>query len=115
MKPPLARTRIDGAHGDYRPVPVEGTKAQHVVAFLRTYGGSRLLVVVPRLPQALLRSRDALELDPAAWQSTSLTLPDETVWHDVIEGRVLQPTKKKLAMQDLFGRLPVAIFSTKRS
>jgi malto-oligosyltrehalose synthase len=103
------------ARGDYRPVPVEGTKAQHVVAFLRTYGGSRLLVVVPRLPQALLRSRDALELDPAAWQSTSLTLPDETDWHDVIEGRTLQPTKQKLAARELFGRLPVAIFSTKRS
>ncbi|HEU5096978.1 MAG TPA: malto-oligosyltrehalose synthase [Reyranella sp.] len=102
------------ARGDYRPVPVEGTKAQHVVAFLRTYGDSRLLVVVPRLPQALLRSHDRLELEPAAWQGASLVLPDDTDWHDVTAGGIRQATKRKLGVQDLFGHLPVAIFSTKR-
>ena len=103
------------ARGDYRPVPVEGERAQHIVAFLRTHGDSRILVVVPRLPQELLRSHDALEFDPAAWQSTFLVLPDEADWHDVMEDRMLRPTKQKLAMRDLFGRCPVAIFSTKRS
>ncbi|WIM12641.1 malto-oligosyltrehalose synthase [Enhydrobacter sp.] len=103
------------ARGDYRPVPVEGEKAQHLVAFLRTYGENRLLVAVPRLPHALLRARDTLELDPAAWKDTSLVLPHETPWFDTIEGRTLQATAGKIRVQDLFTRLPVAIFSTKRS
>jgi malto-oligosyltrehalose synthase len=103
------------ARGDYRPVPVEGEKAQHIVAFLRSHGESRMLVVVPRLPQELLRHQDRLELDPATWQSTALVLPDEADWHDVIESGVRQVPKRRLRAQDLFGRLPVAIFSTKRS
>lgn len=103
------------ARGDYRPVPVEGEKAQHIVAFLRSHGENRMLVVVPRLPQELLRHQDRLELDPATWQSTALVLPDEADWHDVIESGVRQVPKRRLRVQDLFGRLPVAIFSTKRS
>ena len=102
------------ARGDYRPVPVEGEKAQHLVAFLRAHGDSRILAVVPRLPLALLRSQDGLEFDPAAWKNNFLVLPDDADWHDVIEGGARQATKRKLRVQDLFGRLPVAIFSTKR-
>jgi maltooligosyltrehalose synthase len=103
------------ARGDYRPVAVEGEKAQHLVAFLRTHGANRLLVAVPRLPLALLRARDTLELDPTAWNDTSLVIPHETPWFDTIDGRTLEATAGKIRVQDLFTRLPVAIFSTKRS
>ena len=103
------------AQGDYRPVVAEGAMAKHVVAFLRTHGESRLLVVVPRLPQALLTDHAALTLDPGAWQGTFLALPRDIAWMDVLEKGALSPTGEAIALQQVFARLPVAVFSTKWS
>jgi (1->4)-alpha-D-glucan 1-alpha-D-glucosylmutase len=103
------------ARGDYQPVVIEGAMAQHIVAFLRTYGDSRLLVAVPHLSQALLSDRDSLRLEQEAWKGTSLVVPREATWFDVIENRTLSATDGIIALQQLFNRLPVAIFSTKWS
>ncbi len=103
------------SRGDYEPVPVEGAMTQHVLAFRRRHGDDGLLVVVPRLVQVTLSDPDALLLDPTAWKGTALSLGRDQVWFDVIEDRTLSSENGSIALQQIFGRLPVAIFSTKRS
>jgi maltooligosyltrehalose synthase len=100
------------SHGDYRPVRVEGPMADHVVAFLRTHGENRLLVVVPRLPLALMTTPETLQIEPARWQGTSLVLPHSGDWFDVIERRTVSSIDGNIELQRIFARVPVTIFST---
>jgi len=101
------------ARGDYRPVRVEGQKAEHVIAFLRTYSSNHLLVIVPRLPLALMAGVEMLRLDPSSWKGISVDLPRDIAWFDVIEEKVVTTTGDgNIALQKLFGRFPVTIFST---
>ena len=101
------------ARGDYRPVRVEGPKAEHVIAFLRTHDSSHLLVVVPRLPLALMAGVETLRLDPSSWKDTSVDLPRDIAWFDVIEEKAVTTTGDgNIALQKLSGRFPVTIFST---
>ncbi|HEY6983238.1 malto-oligosyltrehalose synthase [Reyranella sp.] len=101
--------------GDYRPVAVEGPMAEHVVAFLRTYGESHLLVAVPRLPQALVSDRGTLTLEPKSWQDSVLSVPGRALWVDAIGQETLSAPGGAIALQQVFVRLPVAVFSTKWS
>jgi len=101
------------ARGDYRPVRVEGPLAEHVIAFLRTHGSSHLLVVAPRLPLALMAGIGSLQLDPSSWKGMSMDLPRDIAWFDVIEEKAVTTSSGgNIALQKLFGRFPVTIFST---
>lgn len=100
------------SHGDYQPVRVEGPMAEHVVAFLRTHGDNRLLVVVPRLPLTLMTTPETLQIEPARWQGTSLVLPHSGEWFDVIERRTVAATDGNIELKRIVARVPVTIFST---
>jgi (1->4)-alpha-D-glucan 1-alpha-D-glucosylmutase len=62
-------------NGDYLPATVEGTKANHVVAFLRIYERKRVLIVVPRLAAGLLNDSDLPPIGSQVWGDTRLILP----------------------------------------
>jgi malto-oligosyltrehalose synthase len=98
--------------GRYEPVEVRGSAADHVVAFLRRQGDAALLVVVPRLPGALLQASDRLALSPAAWGDTRLCLPLLPRLHDVLRPEAEPIEPGNVAMQRTCGSLPVALFST---
>jgi maltooligosyltrehalose synthase len=100
------------AEGAYRPVKVDGAMAAHVVAFERSHGDDRVLVVVPRLPGRLLAKSGTLALDPASWQGATLQLPGKQALYDVLDdGRSV--SSEHVALQQFFIRLPVGLFSTK--
>lgn len=61
--------------GSYLPLRVEGARADHLIAFARQLGKTRLLVVAPRAPQALLSDPTSLRFDPLRWADTRITLP----------------------------------------
>jgi (1->4)-alpha-D-glucan 1-alpha-D-glucosylmutase len=63
------------ARGDYRPLQVNGALAEKIVAFTRSFDGSALIVVAPRLTHALLR-KDSIVLDPDRLQANTLSLPE---------------------------------------
>jgi (1->4)-alpha-D-glucan 1-alpha-D-glucosylmutase len=94
------------ATGHYIPVTVEGPKAAHVVAFLRSHGRHRLLAAAVRLPAALLDGADTPMIPPTAWEGTHLALPTMTRGRELVTGRELHGTVT-LAM--LFAHLPVAL------
>lgn len=106
--------------GDYRPLPVTGPAADHVVAFARRHGRRWAVTVVPRLPGGLpggagggapAGGRAALSPPATAWGTTAVRLPDDgpTRWHDVLTGAVLGDGRRRVAAADLFGVLPVAV------
>ncbi len=63
------------AEGRYLPLRVTGPAADHVVAFARQHGETRLIVAVTRLSALLLKDNpDPLPV-PARWRGTRLSLP----------------------------------------
>ena len=63
------------ARGDYRPLDVQGTRADHICAFARTGPGGPVLTVIPRL----LASRGIVQVTGTEyWEDTAVMLPGET-------------------------------------
>ncbi|MDQ2803414.1 MAG: malto-oligosyltrehalose synthase, partial [Pseudomonadota bacterium] len=63
------------ARGDYTPLFADGPLAAHVIAFVRRAANTALVVVVPRLPLALLPESDGLAIPASSWQGTELKVP----------------------------------------
>lgn len=61
--------------GNYQPLSVMGERAEHLIAFLREHQGRVLLVVVPRLPAALLSDTSVPLIPAQAWGDTAIVLP----------------------------------------
>jgi (1->4)-alpha-D-glucan 1-alpha-D-glucosylmutase len=104
------------AAGGHLPLPAEGGRAAHVLAFARqARGQAPVIAVVTRLPAALLSpDAEAPPLVPAAeWTGTELRLPRELSarrWRDVLTGTDLAPgAGDALPLDQLLARLPVAL------
>lgn len=62
-------------HGDYRPLRVRGARAAQLLAFTRGLGQEQVLVIAPRLTQALPRADGGLRLADDVWADTRIELP----------------------------------------
>jgi (1->4)-alpha-D-glucan 1-alpha-D-glucosylmutase len=60
--------------GDYAALYAEGSRANYVISYTRSFGDSLLIVVVPRLISRLLGGRGDLPCGEI-WQNTTLHLP----------------------------------------
>ncbi|NDJ60278.1 MAG: hypothetical protein GYB67_04085, partial [Chloroflexi bacterium] len=63
--------------GNYVPVEIAGSKADHVCAFLRIRNHDVALVVAPRLPVALTAGELHPPVGATVWADTRLILPDD--------------------------------------
>jgi len=95
------------AGDSYVPLQASGPQADRVIAFLREGGGTRVVVVVPRLPHALLRA-ESITVPPEAWEGTTLTLPAGG-WTDRLSGASCPATGEPVRLADLLGRFPMAL------
>lgn len=100
-------------HGDYRPVTIDGPWSKHVIAFTRTLDDAYLVVAVPRLSADLLIKDDAVMLNSAILKGAFLRLPADAIWHDALAPDGPPIEGQRVALQQIFSRLPVALFSTK--
>lgn len=105
-----AANRTVFEQGDYLPLEVAGHWARHVVAFLRTHGNARVLVVVPRFLTALA-GPDELPLGEQHWRDTSIALPDSAVgrWRNVLTGATLE-MDRDVRVGGLLADFPVGVF-----
>ncbi len=87
------------AEGGYEPLPVEGGRADRAIAYGRSHGDDRLLVLVARHPG----QRDA---DPG-WGDATFALPDGR-WVDLFGGGTFEGGDR-VPLQHLFGTLPVLV------
>jgi (1->4)-alpha-D-glucan 1-alpha-D-glucosylmutase len=82
-----------GPEGVYRPLTAEGSRAAHVVAYLR---GENIAVIAPRLPVKLNR----------AWINTTVQLPPGR-WRNQFTGAKYEDAK--LRLRDVLEHFPVAL------
>jgi (1->4)-alpha-D-glucan 1-alpha-D-glucosylmutase len=102
--------------GEYTPLDVLGSRAEHVCAFLRRQEGTRAIVAVPRLLTHLLAEGQELPLGEAVWQDTLLVLPPQEEgarYYNLFTGTELRPSerggKQTLRLADLLADCPVAL------
>ncbi len=98
--------------GDYTPLAVSGTAAEHVCAFARCHDGRAVVVVVPRLLARLHGERDPAASAP--WDDTRIALPREpavSAWHNALTGET-HAAGESLAVAELFGAFPVALLAS---
>jgi (1->4)-alpha-D-glucan 1-alpha-D-glucosylmutase len=98
------------AKANYRPLAAQGAKARHVVAFQRSLGDDRLVVVVPRLVARHL-SGETPPLGRELWGDTVLPIPGGG-WRDVLTGTEGTAEDKGVPVGELFSVLPIAVLRT---
>ena len=77
------------ALGEYVPLDVSGTYAEHVCAYARTWGDEAIITVVPRLTLKRVGEQDEPPTGPAVWDDTLIHLPESLAkhaWRDVLSG-----------------------------
>jgi len=100
------------ADGDYIPLHLEGEWREHAVAFARSHGESRCLIVVPRLLATLAGATgsDPLE-EPVAWGDTRIGpspwLPGR--WLDRLSGAALEVGEDGVEIGRMLADFPVAL------
>jgi len=97
-------------NGTYQPLTVEGTLSDKVVAFIREYQSSYLIVIVPRLCANLM---DDAPLVPAeAWGDTHIVLPlvlNDTRLDSPLTAS-LNTDRNHLYVREALGQFPVNLF-----
>jgi (1->4)-alpha-D-glucan 1-alpha-D-glucosylmutase len=103
--------------GEYLPLEVLGSKADHVVAFSRTFQTTNVIVIAPRLVAGLLNDREALPVGPAIWEDTQIVVPSwacSVSYRNIFTGDSLELQKTadsaKIAVAEALAHFPVAVF-----
>jgi (1->4)-alpha-D-glucan 1-alpha-D-glucosylmutase len=97
------------ADADYRPLPAEGARADHVIAFTRsavTSGEDDLLVAVPRL---VARMTSESGWSSEAFAGTVLPVPAGSRWVDVVGGGEITAEGDGLDLGRHFAKLPYLV------
>ena len=100
--------------GAYLPLRVEGSGAEHVIAFARRHGDAYAIVIGTRLAASLLTpARDLPLVEPSRWEETTIELPPALAGRALFDW--LSPAAPKvgddgrLLVRDALSALPVAL------
>jgi len=101
--------------GDYVPLRSVGERAKHLVAFARTNGPEKVIVVATRMCAKLLKNEPCRPAGPALWKDTRVHLPDRPgqLFRNVFTGTPEEaetlPNGSALSAAHLFEEFPVAL------
>ncbi|MCC5652165.1 malto-oligosyltrehalose synthase [Nostoc sp. XA013] len=95
--------------GDYLPLEVQGTYANHIIAFARREGNQTAIAIAPRFLTSLIQPGD----NPnglSVWKDTHLQLPPGTspTWKNVLTQQPLEVTET-LSIGSALADFPVAL------
>lgn len=99
--------------GDYQPLPVTGSGADHVLAFARMHEAHAIVVIVPLHVSTLLGHGASLAFADGAWRDTTVCLPaslSHAALHSAFDGQTLR--SPRLALGQVLAHLPVALLHT---
>ena len=103
------------AEGDYLPISVQSTRANHVIAFARLRGGQTVLAVAGRFFLRLCNSH-GVPWGEQVWGNTSLVLPRRIAsasFQDVLTGRTIETEQRDgysaLPLASIFAHCPAAL------
>ena len=105
--------------GDYRRLPVRGSRAHHLCAFARRCARRSVIVIAPRLYRRLLDDPARLPLGSAVWENTLIELPayegSRRLLHNVLDGPELRPISHGngtgIPAAQALARFPVALLT----
>jgi (1->4)-alpha-D-glucan 1-alpha-D-glucosylmutase len=101
--------------GDYRPLHIGGEAARHALAFVRTHGAHRCIVVVPRLCAGWVDPCGAPHVPANRWKDTFVRLIGDDAactYRDVFMGNELVVLHDRLLLADLLGPWSVAVLES---
>ena len=104
--------------GDYQALQVEGSRAQHVFAFARSYEGRRCIVVVPRWVAKLMDCVCDLPSGPSVWADTAIGIGtvDVTDLREIFSDRQVNVEETEagrvLRVADVLAEFPVAVLTS---
>ncbi len=115
--------RATVAHGSYEAVSTEGTRREHLFAFVRRHERDALVVLVPRLPATLLPDASAVPVGERVWGDTNVRLPawaaaapldhGPAAWRDILTGREVRSRQDGdthvLRVSQVLAECPVAV------
>ncbi len=113
------RRRAPGlfAHGNFQKLRVEGTLADHAIAFARIHEGRACVIAATRLAAKLGGSHgDRPVVATSAWEETTISLPrnlTERRMIDVFGGEGYTGTSGRLIVGKVLADLPVALLEAK--
>ncbi|MFN6497466.1 MAG: malto-oligosyltrehalose synthase [Nostoc sp. DedQUE01] len=95
--------------GDYLPLEIHGTHANHIIAFARQLGNQTAIAIAPRFFTRLIQPGED-PLGESVWKDTHLQLPSGTSlsWKNVLTEQPLQ-TKQTLSIASALAHFPVAL------
>ncbi len=96
------------ANGHYEPVPMEGARADDVLAFRRRYADKEVLVFIARVCPALMQ-KGRCALSAGAWGNTRSATPNSQTrtWRELFTGRHYRGDE--LLAAELLSPLPGAV------
>ncbi|MGO4386981.1 malto-oligosyltrehalose synthase [Microvirga sp. 2YAF29] len=92
--------------GNYRPLEVQGSLSDHLLAYVRHEGHERIAVIVPRLWASLVAGT-SMDVDSKVWSGTSIVLPHGR-WMNVITGSAVNITSEA-QVADILAGFPFAV------
>ncbi|MCB5177368.1 malto-oligosyltrehalose synthase [Microvirga lenta] len=95
------------ASSDYQVVRPHGSLSRNVLAFTRTSGEERLLVIVPRLVTRLIQD-ETPPLGAEVWGDTSVQVPPGS-WRNIITGEITEIGQNTTRISELFTDLPFSV------
>ncbi|QSJ14182.1 malto-oligosyltrehalose synthase [Nostoc sp. UHCC 0702] len=95
--------------GDYLPLEIQGSHANHIIAFARRQGNQTAIAIAPRFFTSLIQPGEN-PLGNDVWQDTHLQLPPNTssAWKNVLTEQTLQVTGT-LPIGQVLAHFPVAL------
>ncbi len=102
------------SHGSYEPLEVEGAHSEHVVAFTRSAGNSRVLVVVPRLISSLINEKPIPPVGSEIWADTRIVMPCDSAavpYRNPLTGAALHSENNTIWVGQLLSTFPLALCS----
>jgi (1->4)-alpha-D-glucan 1-alpha-D-glucosylmutase len=112
-----ARRPLLFEQGEYLPLASEGTKKEHICAFIRMFEGDMVIAIAPRWFATLTGDLAQRPLGEAIWEDTTITVPPECdgrALEDVLTGTLLYPDNSaasgpRLAASEALAHFPVGL------
>jgi (1->4)-alpha-D-glucan 1-alpha-D-glucosylmutase len=107
--------------GEYVPLAVTGTRAEHVCAFARILGEDCVVAIVPRLTCRLLEGQTILPVGAAVWGDTRIDLSplkSQRAWNDVLTGNSVElaaDSGPSLPLAAALDPLPLALLASRNA
>lgn len=95
--------------GSYQKLTVVGSLKTHIIAFMREWDDTQMIVIAPRLLTSLIKEGE-YPLGDLVWHETRILQNpgSSTVWQDLISGQQIQG-EDTLWIKDILNQFPVAI------